>query len=68
MKTQEIRNMDEKARNKKLKEFSVELANVRQSGSNVKGIRRTIAQIHTINKSEVKSSPSKRGNKEELKE
>ena len=68
MKTQEIRNMDEKARNKKLKELRLELAKARKAGSNVRNIRRTIAQILTINKSEVKSSPSKRGNKEELKE
>ena len=66
MKTQEIRNMDKKARDKKLKELRVELAKARKSGSNVRGIRRSIAQIHTINKSEVKT-PSTGGNQEELK-
>ena len=68
MKPQEIRNMDKKARDKKLKELRVELAKARKSGSNVRGIRRSIAQILTINKSEVKSSSGKKGNKEELKE
>ncbi|HKL24267.1 MAG TPA: 50S ribosomal protein L29 [Candidatus Nanoarchaeia archaeon] len=66
MKTKEIRNMNKKARNKKLKELKTELVKARKSGSNVKNIRKTIAQIHTINKSEVKN-PSKEGNKEELK-
>jgi len=60
--------MDKKARDKKLKELRVELAKARKAGSNVRKIRKTIAQILTINKSEVKASPSKRGNKEELKE
>ena len=68
MKPQEIRNMDKKARDKKLKELRVELAKARKSGSNVRGIRRSIAQILTINKSEVKSSSGKKSNKEELKE
>ena len=67
MKTQEIKNMDKKAREKKLKDLKVELAKAKKSGSNVRGIRRTIAKIHTINKSEVKSSSGKKGNKEELK-
>jgi len=68
MKTQEIKNMDKKARDKKLKELGVELAKARKSGSNVREIRRTIARIHTINKSEVKPSSGKKRNKEELKE
>ena len=66
MKPKEIRNMNKKARDKKLKELKTELVKARKSGSKVKNIRKTIAQIHTINKSEVKT-PSTGGNQEELK-
>jgi ribosomal protein L29 len=56
MKAKEIREMKQEERNKKLKELKMELiksgANEQNSNSKKKEIKKTIAKILTINKSE----------------
>lgn len=61
MKAKEIKNMDKKARDKKLKELELELVKARKTGTNVKKLRRTIARIKTINKPEIKNPSQKEG-------
>jgi len=56
MKTKDIKKMSEGDRKKKLKELELELiksrVNVAKTGSSkIRNIKKTIAQIHTLNKS-----------------
>lgn len=53
MKFNELKNMSDKEREKKLKELQVELAKAQasQSGGKIKEIKKMIARIKTINSS-----------------
>ncbi len=67
LKTKEIKNMGKKDREKKLKDLKMELVKSRQgnskAGNKTKEIKKIIAKILTLNKSEEASSKEVETNK-----